>query len=218
MASSNLFKGIHAIILEPGLGKARKKVLCKKLKENGGVSSDTYSSAVTHVFVGSNIKYTRVLTLLKVSEIIKSVQILQADWISKCLTEAELVETSSYAVKPEVRTAEVAFTTSPLKSEKLDHDVKQPQTEDKGQPPVQDNYDKAHSEVSTPTKLPQKLPRGLKRSPGKMTSMPDSSDSDYVNSDDEPTEKIVEPPPVKKLKVISARAGLGRTEVARQFN
>ena len=194
MASGNLFTGINAIILEPGLGKAREKVLCKKLEEKGGVSFNTYSPAVTHVFVGSNMKYTRVLTLLKVSEISKSVQILQADWISKSLTEAELVDTASYAVKAEVKATEIAPAVSPSKTDRLDHNVKQPPAEDKDNPA-------GSSELSTPTKSPQKPPRALKRSPGKMATMPDSSDSDYVNSDEEPTE-VVEPPPVKKLKVI----------------
>jgi len=194
MASSNLFTGIHAIILEPGLGKARKKVLCKKLEEKGGVSLDAYASAVTHVFVGSNMKYGRVLSLLKLSEINKSVQILQADWISKCLTEAELVDTASYAVKAEVKFTEKVPAASPSKIDRLDHDVKQP--------PPENNDDKldGSSAVSTPTKSPQKLPRALKRSPGKMTAMPDSNDSDYIDSDEEPTE-MVEPPLVKKLKV-----------------
>jgi len=195
MASSTLFAGVRAIILEPGLGKARKKVLCKKLEEKGGVSLDTYSPAVTHVFVGSNMKYTRVLSLLKLSEISKSVQILQADWISKCLTEVELVDTASYAIKSEAKATEKIPAASPSNIGRLDHDVKQP-------PLPENNNEKpaGSSEVSTPTKSPQKLPRALKRSPGKLTAMPDSSDSDYVDSEEEPTE-MVKPPPVKKLKV-----------------
>jgi len=135
-----------------------------------------------------------VLTLLKLSEISKSVQILQADWISKCLTEVEQVDTASYVIKAEAKATEKTVA-SPSKIDRLDHDVKQP-------PLPENNNEKpaGSSEVSTSTKSPQKLPRALKRSPGKITVMPHSSDSDYVDSEEEPIE-MVEPPPVKKLKV-----------------
>ena len=205
MASHTLFKGINAIILEPGLGKARKKILRKKLEEKGGVSSETLSSSVTHVLVGGNVKYSRIPTLLKATEIDKNVQILQADWISKCLTEDKLVGTDTYRVTPCNDTEAVSLLTS---------DNKQSSVAAAGAAVVEQQTTESHQ--TTPTKQLQHFTSPVKGSPAKKSSahgklVVDSDDSDYVDSDDERCDAVTtgnhdvttDPPPAKKFKVLN---------------
>ena len=200
MASNMLFTGINAIILEPGLGKARKKILCKKLEEKGGVSSDILSSSITHVLVGGNVKHSRVLALLKVEKIDKRIQILLADWISKCLTEDKLVDTNSYRVNAPNDITAVAV--SSLADSK--HDAQSSAvTTNEQQTTV--------SPQTTPTKQlhstsPGKGSPAAKKLHSKLVI--DSDDSDYVDSDDgcDATTDVPDfttgPPPAKKSKVL----------------
>ena len=198
MASNTLFTGINAIILEPGLGKARKKILHKKLEEKGGVSSDTLSSSVTHVLVGGSVKYSRIPTLLKVKEIDKHVQILQADWISKCLTEDKIVDTNSYRIKPSDDTGTVSLLTTHNEQSSVAAVAEQQTTE---------------SHQTTPTKQQQHFTSPVKGSPAKKSSahgklIVDSDDSDYVDSDNgcdvtsDDHDIKTDPPPAKKFKVL----------------
>ena len=200
MASNNPFTGINAIILEPGLGKARKKILCKKLEEKGGVSSETYSSSVTHVLVGGSVKYGRVLSLLKVKEIDKHIEVVQADWLSKCLAEAKLVETNNYRVNVTNDTNVVPLVTTDSKHET--------------QPPVVEQHT-PESSNTTPTKQIQHFKSPVKDSPAKKSPAGkcaiDSDDSDYVESDDDDGRDVAtdddittHPPPAKKSKVVSS--------------
>ena len=189
------------MILEPGLGKARKKILCKKIEEKGGVSSDTLSSSVTHVLVGGNVKHSRVLALLKVKEIDKHIQILQADWISKCLTEDKIVDTNSYRVNaPSDITAAAVSSLTDSK-----HDT-QPSVATTGERQA------TMSPQTTPTKQlhftsPVKGSPAAKKPCGKLII--DSDDSDYVDSDDgcnvttDVPDITTDPPPAKKSKVLS---------------
>lgn len=200
MASNNLFTGINAIILEPGLGKARKKLLCKKLEEKGGVSSEALSSSVTHVLVGGSVKYSRIATLLQAKEIDKHVQILQADWISKCLTEAKLVDTSNYRVNPASDTEAVSLLATEIK-----HDT---------QPLVAVEQHATESPQTTPTKQVQNFASPVKGSPAKRGKcVVDSDDSDYVDSDDghdvttDDNDITANPPPAKKSKVLYSTRG-----------
>ena len=198
MASNNLFTGINAIILEPGLGKARKKILYKKLEEKGGVSSETFSSSVTHVLVGGSVKYGRVLSLLKVKEIDKHIEVVQADWLSKCLAEAKLVETNNYRVN---------VTNDPNVAVPLD-------SKHETQPPVAEQHT-PESSNSTPTKQIRHFKSPVKDSPVKKSPAGkhaiDLDDSDYVESDDGDGHDVAtdddiittHPPPAKKSKVIS---------------
>ena len=204
MASNNLFTGINAIILEPGLGKARKKILSKKLEEKGGVPSDTLSSSVTHVLVGGSVKPSRIPALLKVKEIDKHVQILQADWISKCLTEDKLVDTNSYRVKPLGDTETVPLVTTMVTTDN-EHDA-QPSVDGKQQTTTE-------SPQTTPTKQLQHFTLPAKGSPAKKSLSKlaiDSDDSDYVDSDDgcdvtvDDHDITTDPPPAKKSKVFNS--------------
>lgn len=204
MASNDLFTGINAVILEPGLGKARKKILSKKLEEKGGVSSDIFSSSVTHVLVGGSVKYTRIPTLLKVKENeFKHVQILQADWISKCLTEGKLVDTISYKVTPPSDTNSCRMR-PPSDTEAVPPSIK---NEHGIQSSNADEQQTTESPQTTPTK--QHLAPPVKGSPVKKSKiMVDSDDSDYVDSDDgchvttAEHDIATDPPPAKKSKVL----------------
>ena len=197
MASNNLFTGINAIILEPGLGKARKTLLCKKLAEKGGVSSETLSSSVTHVLVGGSVKYSRITTLLQVKEIDKHVQVLQADWISKCLIEAKLVDTDNYRINPPRDSEATSLLTTAAK-----HAT---------QPSVVAEQQTIESPQTTPTKQPKQFTSPVKGSPAKKLlgkCKVDSDDSDYVDSDDgcdvtiDDNDITTNPPPAKKSKVL----------------
>ena len=198
MASNNLFAGINAVVLEAGLGKARKKILCKKLEEKGGVSSDTFSSSVTHVLVGGTVRYDRVLSLLKVKEIDKHIEILQADWLSKCLAEAKLVETNNYKLNATNGSEVLTLVTIDSKHEEL---------------PAAEQCTPESSQ-NTPTKQTQHFKSPVKGSPAKKSPagkhVIDSDDSDYVESDDDghgvATDDDIgtHPPPTKKSKVVNS--------------
>ena len=92
--------GVLAVVLEQGLGKARKKILSKQLEANGGgVAMSVKDVRVTHVLVGNTVKYSRLTQLLKVDSIPENVDVVCADWLSACLVAGDKLNSAPYILK-----------------------------------------------------------------------------------------------------------------------
>ena len=120
---------------------------------------------------------------------------MQADWISKCLTEAKLVDTSDYKVRSSDDSEALLLTIKNKNDVQSSAVVEQHTTESPQTTPH-----------TTPTKQQQHLVSPVKGSPVKKFLDPD--DSDYVDSDegscDMTTDEhdiTTDPPPAKKSKV-----------------
>ena len=108
--AAGFLSGVEALLVEPGLGKVRKKVLATQLEKNGGRAVDALSSAedsssLTHILVGNKVKLARLPFLLKVEALPSLATVLRADWLTACLTKRRLVPEEGYAVLPEKKVA-----------------------------------------------------------------------------------------------------------------
>ena len=124
-SSAGFLSGIHALLVEQGIGKARKRILVRQVEERGGTTTDKISQdGITHIIVGSTVKQSRLAHLLKVDSLPK-VPVVRADWLSSCLVAGKKLDTSPYLVPAElpspVRTAGVQASLSPQKSPKVRH-------------------------------------------------------------------------------------------------
>lgn len=101
MAAKQFLSGVHAVILEQGLGRARAQILAKQLENHGGKAEKVLSRKTTHILIGKTTHLTRIPNLLKMNSIPENVLILRADWLSMCLVAAEKVGHDVYVVHAE---------------------------------------------------------------------------------------------------------------------
>lgn len=99
--SQKYLSDVRAVIMEQGLGKARTQILSKQLESKGGATEQLLTGTVTHVFVGNNVKLSRVLKSLKVECLPAGVQVLRADWLSNCLVKGQKLDHAPYVVLAE---------------------------------------------------------------------------------------------------------------------
>ena len=97
--TAQYLKGIKAIIVEQGLGKARASILAKQLARHGGEEATKLSQAVTHVLVGNSVKLAKLAAILKVKEINEEINVLRADWLSTCLKEGKKVDFGAFSLR-----------------------------------------------------------------------------------------------------------------------
>lgn len=116
MSDPAFFTGVHAIILDQGLGKARAQILAKQLEGRGGLVERALSRKTTHIVVGSNVRLARVPHLLKVEAIPESIRVVRADWLSACLVKGEKVDLVPYIARPEDTTSSPVHSATLLKS------------------------------------------------------------------------------------------------------
>ena len=116
MSDPAFFTGVHAIILDQGLGKARAQILAKQLEGRGGLVERTLSRKTTHIVVGSNVRLARVPHLLKVEAIPEPIRVVRADWLSACLVKGEKVDLVPYIARPEDTTPSPVHSAALLKS------------------------------------------------------------------------------------------------------
>ena len=76
-----VLRHVRSLLLEQGIGKARKSILARQLEKHGGQAVASLSDDPTHILVGNNTKLARVPVLLKVSSIPETVSVLRADWL-----------------------------------------------------------------------------------------------------------------------------------------
>ena len=207
-AAGGFLTGTEVLLLEQGLGKARVGILSKQLEKHGGVVVKTLSPSTTHILVGNKTRLVRVPVLLKIPSIPDTVSVLRADWLSACLTKRELVSEETYRVHPELSSQQLSSPlTSPLKKSPNSTPIKQCHTSNSPVRGVSSPEKATASEVPAGTgegtsadgEKPMLSPkagmfgvtgrrwtRGKKRADtsAAATSGWNSSDSDYVESDD----------------------------------
>lgn len=106
--------GVRAVIVEPGMGKGRARILCRQLQVNGGTVEPSVSDTTTHLLVGNNVRRSRLPVLLGITELPSSVRVVRADWLSLCLIRGERLRESEYVV-PETPLPTPSPSSSPQK-------------------------------------------------------------------------------------------------------
>ena len=122
-SSAGFLSGVHALLVEQGVGKARKRILSRQLEEKGGTTADKISEdGITHIIVGSTVKLSRLAHLLKVDRL-PEVPVVRADWLSSCLVAGEKLGIAPHLVQPDIpsplKAAGVQASLSPQKSPKV---------------------------------------------------------------------------------------------------
>ena len=93
--------GIRAVIVEVGLGKTRASILNKQLERHGGQHHKKLESGTTHVLIDKKMKTERLKKYLGVTDIPEEVKVVDSEWLSKCLSEGNLVEIDKYILGKE---------------------------------------------------------------------------------------------------------------------
>lgn len=93
--------GIRAVIVEVGLGKTRASILTKQLERHGGQHHKQLESGTTHVLIDKKMKTERLKKYLGVTDIPEEVKVVDSEWLSKCLSEGNLVEIDKYILGKE---------------------------------------------------------------------------------------------------------------------
>lgn len=97
--------GVHAVILEQKLGRARAEILAQQLTRNGGKRHSRLQADTTHVIVDNNLTYTKTLSLLKAEdELPTDLLIVSADWLSSCLTKGAMTDCRPFEVTQNIAT------------------------------------------------------------------------------------------------------------------
>ncbi len=99
--AAGFLSGIEALLLDQGLGKTRVAILSKQLEKHGGVAVKKLSESTTHILVGNITRLARVPVLLKIQSVPETVSVVRADWLSSCLAKRELLSEETYRVHPE---------------------------------------------------------------------------------------------------------------------
>lgn len=187
---------VKAVLLEQGLGKARTTILAKQLEKYGGTATKALSEASTHVLVGNNTRRERVPVLLK-TDVPDTVPVVRADWLSSCLAKRQLVPEEGYLVLPgspvkaqgppahAQGTAQAQEAHSSPAKTSIQSSV-QTKAEGGG---TSDDTAAVQDMLSPKAGMFGVSTRQWKRSPGKNKRDPaagwESSDSDYVESEEE---------------------------------
>ena len=101
MEKKQFLDGVIVYILEQGVNKTRRGILTKQVETHGGgVATNISHKNITHIIVGSNVKPSRLLQLLKVDSILQNVDVVYADWLSDSLVAGQQLQTSLYSLKP----------------------------------------------------------------------------------------------------------------------
>lgn len=98
MSTDKYLCGIHAVILESGMGKGRAGILCRQLQAKGGTVDPRISDSTTHLLVGNNVRRSRLPVLLGGIEVPSRVRVVRGDWLSSCLARGERLREDEYEV------------------------------------------------------------------------------------------------------------------------
>ena len=98
---TDLFKDVIAVIIEQGIGKARRQILAKQLEEKGGKLVQKLDDTVTHVIVSTTTKYSRLPKILKVDHITDNLHIVYADWLSSSLVAGKKLDHTPFLLRPD---------------------------------------------------------------------------------------------------------------------
>ncbi|NXJ90807.1 DPOLL polymerase, partial [Corythaixoides concolor] len=91
-------KPVSAYVLQAGIGQARAEIFHKQIVQNGGVIHNQLSREVTHVIVAEDMDCDRAFRLLKLSKLPSGLQLVKASWLSACIRDQKLLNTTGYGV------------------------------------------------------------------------------------------------------------------------
>ncbi|NXC14051.1 DPOLL polymerase, partial [Corythaeola cristata] len=91
-------KPVTAYVLQAGIGQARAEIFHKQIVQNGGVIHNQLSVEVTHVIVAEDMDCDRAFRLLKLTKLPSGLQLVKASWLSACIRDQKLLNTTGYEV------------------------------------------------------------------------------------------------------------------------
>lgn len=89
-------KPVAAYVLQAGIGQAR--IFHKQIVQNGGCVHNRLCSEVTHVIVAEDMDCDRAFRLLKLAKLPSRLQLVKASWLSDCIRDQKLLNTTGYSV------------------------------------------------------------------------------------------------------------------------
>lgn len=96
--TGDIFTGLSVYILPTAIGNARCQIFQRQIQQNGGSTENFLCPNITHIVVDDSIDCDRALRLLKVDCIPSGVQLVRCSWLSKCISEKELLDTTVYSL------------------------------------------------------------------------------------------------------------------------
>lgn len=91
-------KPITAYVLPAGIGRARAEIFHKQIAQKGGRVRNQLSSEVTHVIVAEDMDCDRAFRLLRLARLPPGIQLVKAAWLSLCIREQKLLDTTGYSI------------------------------------------------------------------------------------------------------------------------
>ncbi|XP_074855399.1 DNA polymerase lambda isoform X2 [Carettochelys insculpta] len=96
--SSEWLKSVRAYVLPAGIGQARAEIFQKQIAQKGGRICSQLSSEVTHIVVAEDMDCDRAFRLLRLARLPTGIQMVKAAWLSSCIREQKLLDTSGYRI------------------------------------------------------------------------------------------------------------------------
>ncbi|CAM2117891.1 unnamed protein product [Caretta caretta] len=91
-------KPVTAYVLPAGIGQARAEIFHKQIVQKGGRVCNQLSSEVTHVIVAEDMDCDRAFRLLRLAKLPLGTQLVKAAWLSFCIREQKLLDTTGYSI------------------------------------------------------------------------------------------------------------------------
>ncbi|XP_074929021.1 DNA polymerase lambda isoform X2 [Chelonoidis abingdonii] len=91
-------KPITAYVLPAGIGQARTEIFHTQIAQKGGRVRSQLSSEVTHIIVAEDMDCDRAFRLLRLARLPAGIQLVKAAWLSLCIREQKLLDTTGYSI------------------------------------------------------------------------------------------------------------------------
>uniref|UniRef100_A0A674I771 DNA polymerase n=1 Tax=Terrapene triunguis TaxID=2587831 RepID=A0A674I771_9SAUR len=91
-------KPVTAYVLPAGIGRARAEIFHTQIVQKGGRVCSQFSSEVTHVIVAEDMDCDRAFRLLRLARLPPGIQLVKAAWLSLCIREQKLLDTTGYSI------------------------------------------------------------------------------------------------------------------------
>ncbi|TFK07012.1 DNA polymerase lambda [Platysternon megacephalum] len=91
-------KPVTAYVLPAGIGRARAEIFHTQIAQKGGRICGQLCSEVTHVIVAEDMDCDRAFRLLRLARLPLGIQLVKATWLSLCIREQKLLDTTGYSI------------------------------------------------------------------------------------------------------------------------
>ncbi|KAL2086757.1 hypothetical protein ACEWY4_017816 [Coilia grayii] len=98
VVTGTVFQGVSVHILPAGIGKTRCDIFQRQVTQNGGKIESALGPSVTHVVVEDTMDCERAMRLLKVDTLPSSVKLVRCSWLSACISEKRLLDTTAHSL------------------------------------------------------------------------------------------------------------------------